>query len=254
MKVILNILTHGDETVGLKVAKEIQKLRITKGELIVHRANKLAYTRRKRFIDQDLNRSFPGDAKGNHEQRLAHKIFPLIKSADIVIDIHSTTSGLKDALIVTRVNKAVREYVEVIAPRYLLYMRATRNNALMSEAKVGIAFEYGSNADKEALREINNGIKRLLSHLGMIEEKTPKKKRKVTWLDVYSMVSKKEGAKLLKSVKNYKLIMKGTAYGSFKGEDIRAAQDFYPILFGEKNYNDMFGFAARPYQVPRKKN
>jgi succinylglutamate desuccinylase len=163
MKVVLNILTHGNETVGLKVAKEIQKLKIKKGELVVHKANELAYKQKKRFIDQDLNRSFPGNPKGNHEERLAVKILPRIALADVVIDIHSTTSGLKDALIVTRVTKAVREYVEVISPKYLLYMRATRNNALISQAKVGIAFEYGSNSDKDALKE----IKRLLAHLGI---------------------------------------------------------------------------------------
>lgn len=249
MKVVLNILTHGDEVVGLAVAKEISKLKIIKGELIVHRANELAYKKRKRFIDQDLNRSFPGNANGNHEQKLAAKILPLIKSADIVIDIHSTTSGLKDALIVTRLNRKTRELVEIIAPKYLLYMRATKSNALMSEAKIGLAFEYGSNSDKTALSEINLGIKRLLSHLGMIEEKYMKSKRKTLWFDVYKMVPKPEKAILLKSIKNYRLIAKGSKYASCKGEEIRSKEDFYPILFGENSYKDIFGFAARIYRL-----
>lgn len=248
MKVVLNILTHGDETVGLAVAKEITKLKIIKGELLVHKANELAYKKRKRFIDQDLNRSFPGNAKGNHEQKLAAKILPLVKSADIVIDIHSTTSGLKDALIVTRVNKKTRELIEVIAPKYLLYMRATKSNALISEANIGIAFEYGSNSDKAALREIQLGIKRILSHLGMIETTYLKSRRKTLWLDVYKMVPKPEKAILLKTIKNYKLIAKGTKFASCEGEDIRSKEDFYPIIFGENSYKDIFGFAARIYR------
>lgn len=254
MKVVLNILTHGDEVVGLKVAREIEKLKIKSGELVIHRANELAHKRKKRFIDQDLNRSFPGNKKGNHEQKLAAKILPLIKSADVVIDIHSTTSGLKDALIVTRVNKKTREYVEVITPKYLLYMRATRNNALMSEAKIGLAFEYGSNGDREALKEVNAAIKRLLAHLGMIDEKPVRQKRDTLWLDVYKMVPKEKGATLLKSVKNYRLVKKGAKYGTIRGKEIRAREDFYPVLFGEKNYNDIFGFAARLYKIPGKRN
>ena len=117
MKVVLNILTHGHETVGIAVAKEIQKLELKKGELVVHIANELAYAKKRRFIDQDLNRSFPGKKDGNHEEKLAAKILPLVRSADLVIDIHSTRSDLKDALIVTKLNKKTRGYVEVINPK-----------------------------------------------------------------------------------------------------------------------------------------
>ena len=110
MKILLNIATHGDETIGHAVAKEIQKLKITKGKVIIHVANEKAYKLKKRFVDQDLNRSFPGNVEGNHEQRLAVNILPIVKSADLVIDIHSTTSELKDALIVTKQNKKTKKY------------------------------------------------------------------------------------------------------------------------------------------------
>jgi succinylglutamate desuccinylase len=60
MKIILNILTHGNERIGLKVAREIEKLNIDKNILSVQIANKKAFEFKKNFIDQDLNRSFPG--------------------------------------------------------------------------------------------------------------------------------------------------------------------------------------------------
>lgn len=251
MKILLNILTHGDEMIGLAVAKEIQKLPVTKGEIVVHIANERAYKEKKRFIDQDLNRSFPGKRGGNHEEKLAARITPVVKSADIVIDIHSTTSGLKDALIVTKLNKKTREYIEVIGPKYLLYMRATKNNALMSEAKIGIAFEYGADDDTVALTKIVLGIKRLLSHLGMIERRYAKNSRGTLWLDVYKTVPKTDGARLATSVKNYRFIKKGSVFGSTRDGSLRAREDFYPVLFGEKNYHDIFGFAARLYRISK---
>lgn len=248
MKLVLNILTHGTETVGLAVAREIQKLPFKKGELLIHTANELAYKKKKRFIDQDLNRSFPGKRNGNHEERLAHTILPVVKSADIVIDIHSTESGLKDALIVTKLNKKTREYIDVISPKYLLYMRATKNNALMSAAKIGIAFEYGKNNDARALKNINSDIRRLLAHLGMIKGRPSAKRRKTLWFDVYKTVPKPKGSRLLSSIKNYKLIKKGAQFGLNKHKPIVAQEDFYPILFGKNKYKDIFGFAARPYR------
>lgn len=245
MKVILNILTHGDETVGLKVAKEIGKLNIKKGGLTVHVANRLAHQKRKRFIHQDLNRSFPGQLKGNHEQKLAAKIAPIVKVADLVIDIHSTTSGLKDALIVTKINKKTREYVDVIAPKYLLYMRATRSNALISNAKIGVAFEYGKNNDRQALKRIVAGIKRLLIHLQLLEGKNKKLNSSTVWMDVYGTVPKPKEAKLKTGVKNYVLIKKGSMFASLKERPLIAKEDFYPILFGENSYKEIFGFKAR---------
>lgn len=226
------------------MANKISKLQLENGEVIVHIANKLAHKKGKRFIDQDLNRSFPGKKNGNHEQRLATKIMSIVREADLVIDIHSTKSELKDALIVTKLNKKTRECVKIIGPKYLLYMRATKNNALISNAKVGIAFEYGKNNDKPALNKIIAGITRLLVYLGMYSGKQPKSSSNIVWMDVYGMVAKPKNGKVLPEIKNYKLIKKGSPFASANGKSIVAKNDFYPILFGEK-YKDIFGFSAR---------
>ena len=56
IKIILNILTHGDETIGLHVAEELQKLNINKKNFKINIANSKAYKLKKRCIDSDLNR------------------------------------------------------------------------------------------------------------------------------------------------------------------------------------------------------
>lgn len=242
MKIILNIATHGNEKIGHAVAKEVEKLNIDKKILTIQIANKKAFELDKRYVDQDLNRSFPGKKQGNYEQRLAYDLSPTIKSADIVIDIHSTTSDLKDALIVTKLNKRTHEYLKVIQPKYVLVMSATKNSALISQAKVGIAFEYGKDKDSATLKKTTLDIKRLLHHLGVINFIGPKKSIKTSFFDVIEVVPKPEGAKLLNTVKNYRVIGKGRAYAR-QGKDLLVAkEDFYPILFGQKNYSDIFGF------------
>jgi succinylglutamate desuccinylase len=245
MKIILNIGTHGDEMIGFKVEKEIKKLKLLKGELVVNIANPKAVELRKRFIESDLNRSFPGNARGTHEEKLSSSMLPLIKSADIVIDIHSTTSELKDALIVTRLNKEIKKYIDIIGPKYLLYMTATKNNALISNAKVGIAFEYGKDKSKEAIQNTVIGIKRLLLYLGMIADKTSLSKVKTRCFNVFKTISKPKDAKLQSNIRNYSLVRKGHVYASYAGNKLIAKQDFYPILFGERNYKDIFGFAGK---------
>lgn len=242
MKIILNILTHGDEKIGLKVVKEIEKLSIDKNIISIQVANRKAFESRKRFIDQDLNRSFPGKENGNHEEKIAYKLLPIIKSADVVIDVHSTKSELKDAVIITKLDDSTRRYIEVIQPKYVLVMNATKNNALISQAKIGIAFEYGKDNDPNTLKKVMMDIKKLLSYLDLIDAVFPQKKKTTKYFNVFSEVNKPKGYKLLGKIKNYKLIRKGDAFASKGNDYLVAKEDFYPILFGEKNYKDYFGF------------
>ncbi len=242
MKIILNIATHGDERIGLSVAEEIKKLHISKKVLIVQIANEKALRQKKRFIDQDLNRSFPGKTTGNHEQMLAYKLLPTIKSADVVIDIHSTKSELKDTLIVTKLDKKTLACVEAIKPKRLLLMSATKNNALISKAKIGIGFEYGRDNDAQVLNNTVIGIKRLLKRLIILETNIPGTKRVTAYYNVVSTVPKPPQYKLLKNIRNYKLVRKGSRYARKGNEYLTAKEDFYPILFGEKSYKEYFGF------------
>lgn len=242
MKIILNIGTHGNERIGKLVIKELEKLNIDKNTLTLQIANEKAFKLNKRFIDQDLNRSFPGKKTGNYEERRAYRLSPIIRSADIVIDIHSTTSALKDAFIVTNLNIKTSEYIKVIHPKYVLIMNATKSNALISQAKVGLAFEYGKDNDPLVLKKITLGIKRLLKHLKLIDVKLPKNKNVTNYFNVISTVKKPRGYTLLKKIKNYKMICKGEIYALKNKLKLVAEEDFYPIIFGEKNYKDIFGF------------
>lgn len=250
MKIILNILTHGDEKIGLKVAKEIGKFGIDENILAIQAANREAFDFGKRFIDQDLNRSFPGKKNGNREEKLAHKLSPIIKSADVVIDIHSTKSELKDAVIVTKLDRKTFECVEAMRPKYVLVMNITKGNALISQANIGIAFEYGKDSDPKTLKKIVRDIKRLFFHLGVYGVAVPESKTATRYFDVFSGAEKPKGYKLLKKIKNYKLIRKGEVFAAKGREFLAAEEDFYPILFGDKNYKDIFGFKAKMIQKP----
>lgn len=43
--------------------------------------------------DSDLNRQFPGQAGGAFTARLAHRVFSLVARANLVVDLHTATSG-----------------------------------------------------------------------------------------------------------------------------------------------------------------
>ncbi len=244
MKIILNYGTHGSERVGLYVAREIKKLKIDKKILTIQLANPKAFKLKKRFIDQDLNRSFPGKPRGNHEQRLAYKLSPAIRAADVFIDIHSTTSGLRDAAIVTKLDAATKRCLEAIGPKYVLLMNATKDNCTLSPAKIGISFEYG-NDSAATTKSVVVGIKRLLAHLGVIKIKLPAHPAAIEYFDIPSTVKKPAGFRLAKGIKNYQLVRAGQIYATDGKRTLKAKTDFYPILFGENTYTEYFGFKGK---------
>jgi predicted deacylase len=245
MNIILNILTHGDERIGLKVASEIEKLHIEKDILTVTIANERASQLRKRFVDQDLNQSFPGKRDGNYEEKRAYALSPMIQEADVVIDIHSTKSELKDAVIVTKLDTATKECIEAIQPKHVLVMHISKNTALISQARIGLAFEYGKDDDSAALENIVEDIKRLLHYFDIIEGYFSEKKIVTQYFDIVSEVPKPKGYTLLKHIKNYVIVRKGEAFATNGERELFAEEDFYPILFGSKNYKDIFGFKGK---------
>lgn len=239
MKILLVIATHGNEKIGLKVAKEIKKLNID--NLIIQVGNEGALKLNKRYIDQDLNRSFAGKENGNYEEKRAFELTPIIKSANLVIDIHSTTSDIKDTLIVDRINKKTLECIKSIQPKYAVVMEKSKSS-LISQAKIGISFEYGKDDSRATLKKIIVDIKKLLNHFGLIKIKLSKNKKSTKYFNATSVVLKPKGYKLIKKIKNYTLIRRGETYATNKNKKLIADEDFYPILFGEKNYKDYFGF------------
>ncbi|MBS3094157.1 succinylglutamate desuccinylase/aspartoacylase family protein, partial [Candidatus Pacearchaeota archaeon] len=71
-KLVIICCLHGNEIYGLEVCKDQSLF-----PFIL--ANEKALKENKRFIDSDLNRSFPGKADGNYEERRAFELTKKLK-------------------------------------------------------------------------------------------------------------------------------------------------------------------------------
>lgn len=247
--VYVNVCTHGNEKVGVRVLKALEDVSVKKGTLIMNVANKKAFSLNKRFIDADLNRVFPGKPDGNHEERLACELMPLIKAADIVIDIHSTESGTHSSLIVMKLDESTLDALYFVNPKRVLVMSATKNSALISSAKVGIGFEYGKDEDETMYRKILEGIMNILSGLGMAEGGLRKKRLRTEFYMVSEPLKKEKGFVIVKSIRNFSLVRCGEVVARNGESELLAPKDFYPILFGKNTYTEIFGFMGEKLEV-----
>ncbi len=218
------------------------------GTFVINIANEKATALKKRFITHDLNRVFPGKKIGSHEEKLAYRMKPFIDAFDVVVDIHSTETGMASSLIVTDFFPAMKPLLETISPKRVIYMNTKKQNALMSSAKLGVAFEYGKDKSKRTYLETTKGVKRLLEYYEMINLPQRKQaKKKIEFYEVDASVLKPEGFKVMPGIKNFSLLKKGSVFGYNPDtkEKIFAKKSFYPVLFGKNSYKTTFGFSAK---------
>ena len=86
---------HGDEIAGtLAIEALLPIIDITKGRVIwLPQMNKPAYQAKKRYINVDLNKVFPGDpTKDNYEHSLAAELFQWVgeQKANVVLTLHES--------------------------------------------------------------------------------------------------------------------------------------------------------------------
>lgn len=240
---------HGNELLGKRVITALHKLKIIKGTLITVIANPLALKNKKRFIDVDLNRCFPGKRKGGIEEKIAYYLTKKIRKVNYVIDIHSTTANTEDLAIIKHKNTGVGKIIKIIHPKnVILISRKSGNHSLIKHCLSGVCLEYGERRPRQTYIKSLQDIKRFLLKLGMIRGKMQTQKKKmnaISYYKLYNEEKKPKGFVMRKNLKNLKLIKKGGLLGRVKGETILAQEDFYPVLFGEKHYKDIIGFRAK---------
>lgn len=254
MKILIVGSTHGHEKIGLRVIEELRKLNLDSSQVEFVVGNTKASELGVPFTEGDLNRVFPGKADGNYEERLAFELSAKILQADLVIDIHSTKTtdlGENSMVIVTKYDEETKRILELISPPKVLIMRYKSENALISQAKIGIAFEYGLDDSEAVLKATIHDIVTIFKSYGLIEQNTcsnPRVPSPSSVFDVYDAFKKNFNGDyvLSKKVENFKQVHRGEVVCITKSnKDIFAEEDFYPILFGNNRYKDILGFKAQ---------
>jgi hypothetical protein len=163
-KVTLIGCVHGDETFGYKVYRHFASNLDNFPGLTVILANEQAHQIRKRFVEADLNRSFPGDKHGSHEQRLASELKTLIDLNSFVIDIHTTRSAMTMVPIVTNLSVGTKVILNQTKARNIVFMKQTFGS-LIGQYQAAVSFEYNSKYSRRRQRitELERMVRSLLN-------------------------------------------------------------------------------------------
>jgi hypothetical protein len=188
----LTACAHGDEVGGLVVVQEVfkrlRKRTLRKGSLHAFPLmNPLGFetgTRHVSFSEEDLNRSFPGNAAGTLAERIAEKIFTTIVSTrpEVVLDLHndwirSIPYTLLDPPLAVEVGDARRRTTELATATgfpVVSEQEIVRNSLSHSLVQRGIAALTIELGESYVVNEKNvefgvQSVFNVLSELGMME-------------------------------------------------------------------------------------
>lgn len=100
--ILLVIFTHGNEKIGVQTLA-ILKQRGLEDFFDCLIANPKAAKANKRFLEKDLNRSYPGKKNSQfYEERKAYRNLKIVKRYEFVIDLHEAPEGKDDFIIIPR--------------------------------------------------------------------------------------------------------------------------------------------------------
>ncbi|GAA5213501.1 succinylglutamate desuccinylase/aspartoacylase family protein [Corallincola platygyrae] len=180
---------HGDELNGIEITRRLiaKNLKLSKGTLIaVPMVNIYGVLNQSRYLPdrRDLNRCFPGSAKGSLAGRIAHTFLnEIVKHCDYGIDLH-TGAIHRSNLPQVRANLDDAETLTLAqAFGVPVLLNANLRDGSLREAAVDhgvkiLLYEAGQalRFDELSIQSGVKGVMNVMSSLGMIRKRTSRKK------------------------------------------------------------------------------
>ena len=156
---------HGDEPFGLQIIDRYKNRTDQFPGLQLIIANEDAIQQNKRYIETDLNRSFPGRIGGSFEERLAVSLLETVRSSRFVLDIHNTTSDIHMTPIITNMSRDTKQILNLCSSKEIAYIQPPLSiKSFIGQLNGGVSLEFGFDYANsiEAMNEIDRIIQLLL--------------------------------------------------------------------------------------------
>jgi predicted deacylase len=188
--IFISAAVHGDELNGIEIIRRLisqKNFKILRGTVIaVPMVNVYGVVNQSRYMPdrRDLNRSFPGSAKGSLAARVAHIFLnEIVKHCDYGIDLHtgaihrSNLPQIRADLSDDKTKELAKIFGVPVILNSNLLDGSLREAAVEHDTKV-LLYEAGEalRFDEFSIRAGIKGILNVLHHLNMMKKSSAKKK------------------------------------------------------------------------------
>jgi predicted deacylase len=192
--IFVSAAVHGDELNGIEIIRRLinqKKFKIIRGTVIaVPMVNVYGVVNQSRYMPdrRDLNRCFPGSAKGSLAGRVAHIFLnEIVKHCDYGIDLHtgaihrSNLPQIRADMSDTETTELAEVFGVPVVLNSNLVDGSLRESAVKNQTKI-LLYEAGEalRFDEFSIRAGMKGILNILQHLGMTKKGSVSKNKKTT--------------------------------------------------------------------------
>lgn len=229
---------HGDEPAGKKAIETILEEEIEfKKPVKFIIANEEALEQDERYLEVDINRSFPGDPESSlHEEQLAAEILQEIGETK-VLDIHTTHSHPEPFAVIKSMDDEIIELVRSSNVKNAVYFPTQSGN--IQEFITGVTIETGYQRTDQAVENAVKVIKNFLASHGAIEADYTRSEP-----EIFEYFETVEGDWKFQA-ENFQKVEKGEDYAEKDGKTLVAEEDFYPVLMSTNGYDGHLGYKAK---------
>lgn len=230
-------LVHGNEPCGGAAIDSLGDIKPKKGTLILIKANPEAAEQNKRYLEVNLNRSFPGKEDGKSEEKIAYELFPFIQMCDYLLDLHSTSQDSEPFIIVNEDNGARSNLASKLGIKNYVELGGLIKGTLMDNEGVKLTVECGQH-DAESTKEIAIKVtQNFLKSLEIIEGEIEGIKLSKFKVIKQMVIDNPDAFTFEEEIEPFKLVKEGDCIGSYPDKKIHAIIDFYPVLLTKKKGN-----------------
>jgi predicted deacylase len=235
---------HGDEPCGVRaverlLASDLGDDLTAPVKLVV--ANEAACDAGERFVDEDLNRAFPGDPDADsHEARLAHDLSRELRGCT-TLALHSTRSYADPFAVVRRVDAVARGVCPHLPVDAVVETDAHTEGRLVAhpgvvEVECGL---QGTDAAADNAVEVTRAFLRAAGALPGGDDR-----RDVPTFRLDGPIPKPPAAEYEVFAENFARVAAGEPFAAADGETLTAETSFHPVLLSADGYESQFGYAA----------
>lgn len=233
-KILFLCQIHGNEAVGRWIWNNYPQGENDYCRWSVIVGNPEAMFLNKRYIDEDLNRSFNIDEKDRYncyEHKRALELKKVIQEYDVVYDIHQTSKSMQDCIFVNNTKEETLKALEPLSQQWVIIDDHPdySGHFATSVAKVGVTIEYAHSGDyNEETERLQEDFYDITRNVNAYQEKT--------FLRNYKAISRKHENVPLRDFQAL------TAYQKARlGIDEKGV--YYPLFVD--TYPDYYCFIAR---------
>ncbi|ELY57483.1 M14 family metallopeptidase [Natronolimnohabitans innermongolicus] len=238
---------HGDEPCGVRAVERLLDERPTVErpvKLVV--ANQKALERQVRFVDEDLNRAFPGDPDAKtHEGQLANRLVEELGDC-LTFSMHSTQSHAEPFAIVNGVSETARQLVPQLPVAAMVETSEFAEGRLFTRIET-IEVECGLQGTETAAQNADRLTRAFLTGVGALPGDTMHRELPIYRLT--DVIRKQEANTYEVFVENFTKVDSGDPFAAADGNTQVAEEPFYPVLMSSNGYRDVFGYAAEKLDV-----